>query len=86
MYYVYVLQSQKDGELYTGYTQDLRSRLSEHNNHKNPSTKHRAPFELIYYEAYKNKRDALGREVFLKSGSGKNYIKKQLRYYFENKP
>jgi putative endonuclease len=84
MYYVYVLQSKRDKHLYTGYSEDLRKRLKEHNDGKNASTKHRVPFELIYYEAYTHKLDALGRETFLKSGSGKQYIRKQLHHYFED--
>lgn len=49
------------------------------------TTKH-GHYELIYYEAYLNKQDALGREKFLKGGSGRKYINKQLANYFTNKP
>lgn len=45
------------------------------------STKFRKPLELIYYEAYLNSNDALGREKFLKSGSGHRYLTKQLKNY-----
>jgi len=37
--------------------------------------------KLIYFEAYLNQSDALGREKFLKSGSGHRFIKKQLNNY-----
>jgi len=47
-----------------------------------PATKSRLPMQLIYYEAYTNKKDAKGREKFLKGGSGHMYLKKQLKYYF----
>lgn len=80
-HYVYVLRSLKDGEFYTGSTEDLRSRVNDHNTGKNVSTRKRRPFELIYYEAYRNKHDALGREKFLKSGSGKRFLSKQLRHF-----
>lgn len=66
MFYVYVLKSLKDGDLYTGYTSDLKRRFQEHNNGQNTSTKSRAPFELVYYEAYKNKEEAEKREENLK--------------------
>ena len=66
MYYVYVLKSQIDKKLYYGSTNDLRRRLSEHNQKKNRSTKSRAPFELRYYESYFNEEDARSREWSLK--------------------
>lgn len=81
MYYVYVLHSQRDGKLYTGLTSDLERRLKEHRLGKVISTKSRRPLRLIYYEAHVDRRDAEGREVFLKSGSGKRDLKKQLAHY-----
>jgi predicted GIY-YIG superfamily endonuclease len=57
MYYVYILEN-KEAEsdfIYTGYTNGLKRRLEEHNEGKVESTKHKAPFELVYYEAYKRK-------------------------------
>lgn len=66
MYYVYILKSKKDGKLYTGSTNDLRRRFAEHNKGKVYSTRRRAPFELLYYEAYKAEKDARNREHNLK--------------------
>lgn len=66
MYYVYVLKSEKDDQLYIGYTNDLKRRLKEHNTGENRSTASRIPFELLYYEAYKSSRDAEKRERALK--------------------
>ena len=40
------------------------------------------PWKLIYYEAYLNQHDALGREKYLKSGAGRRFLKAQLRNYF----
>ncbi len=81
-YYVYIIQSLKDLSLYIGFTENLRARLQEHNSAKNISTRLKIPYDLIYFEGYKNKADALGREKFLKSGSGRRYINKQLKHYF----
>ncbi|PIR73737.1 MAG: excinuclease ABC subunit C [Candidatus Moranbacteria bacterium CG10_big_fil_rev_8_21_14_0_10_35_21] len=75
MFYVYVLKSEVDKKLYIGYTDDLKRRISEYNQGKTKSIKHRMPFELIYYEAYKNKTDARKREIELKNNS---YQKEQL--------
>ena len=75
MYYVYVLKSTVDGYLYIGCTDDLKKRFREHNSGKTKSIKHRVPFMLIYYEAYRHKTDARKREIELKKNS---YQKEQL--------
>ena len=74
-YYVYILKSLKDGKFYTGYTNNLKRRLNEHNEGKSLSTKNRAPFELVYWEGCLNSKDAVKREKYLKSSWGKRYIK-----------
>ena len=86
MYYVYVLQSEIDRGIYIGYTADLVSRLRVHNAGKSKSTSSRYPLRLIYYEADVLEEDALGRERFLKSGSGRRYLDKQLHHYFLKSP
>lgn len=81
MFYVYLLQSEKDGKWYTGVASDLRKRLSEHNNGEVFSTKNRGPFRIIYFEACLNSKDAFTRERYLKSGPGKRYLKNRLRRF-----
>jgi putative endonuclease len=81
MYYIYVLRSLIDKQLYTGYTDNLRNRFNLHNKGRVPSTKHRGPFELLYYEACINQQDATAREKFLKTGMGKRYIKNRLKRF-----
>lgn len=81
-YYVYVLISEIDNLFYTGYTRDLRKRLSEHDSGKVNSTRHRRPLKLIYFEGCLNQQDATRREKYLKSGNGKIYLKSRLRNYF----
>ncbi|MBI5045716.1 MAG: GIY-YIG nuclease family protein [Candidatus Niyogibacteria bacterium] len=66
MFYVYILQSLKDKQLYIGYSEDLKRRIQEHDSGKNKSTKYRRPFRLVYYEAYQSKMDAQNRETNLK--------------------
>lgn len=85
MYYVYVLQSHLDHEWYIGFTSDLRRRLIEHNRGDTKSLVYRRPLSLIYYEAYLDKRDATGRERFLKSGSGHRFLKKQLVHFMKER-
>ncbi len=86
MYYVYILHSLKDDSLYTGFTSDLKRRFLQHNNGESKYTKHLRPWRLIYYEAYLIEQDAIRREEFLKSGSGKRYLDKQLGRYFIKYP
>ncbi len=81
MYYTYVLQSKKDEEFYTGFTNDLKLRFEKHNKGLVDSTKHRKPFELIYYEACLDRNDAARREKYLKSYHGKMFIKRRLKSY-----
>ena len=85
MLYVYILRSKIDGKLYIGFTEDLRKRIITHNLKVVKSTKPRAPLELIYYEAYKNREDALRREKLFKTGWGRQYIYKNLNNYFSSK-
>jgi len=84
MYFVYVLQSEKDKKLYIGYTNNVEKRLKEHNNGKVQSTKPRIPLKLIFYEAYLNQKDALRREDYFKSTKGKRTLKIMLKEYFSS--
>lgn len=84
MYYVYILKSKKDGKLYVGCTNNLKRRMLLHNKGKVESTKFRRPFILIYYEAYLNKFDAFAKERWLKTGWGRNYIRRTLKHYFRS--
>lgn len=80
-YYTYILQSQKSGKFYTGYTSDLRKRFKEHNEGKSTYTRSRGPYELIYYEACLNEQDARARELYLKAGKGKRFLKYRLKRF-----
>jgi putative endonuclease len=80
MYFVYVLYSQKDKKLYIGFTKNLDDRIRKHKEGGVNSTRHRIPLELIYYEAFKDKRDATKREYFLKRGRGREFLKKILKH------
>jgi len=81
-FYVYVLLSLKDNEMYTGYTADLRARMRYHEDGLVPSTKNRRPFQLVYFEGCLNQQDATRREKYLKSGNGKIYLRSRLSHFF----
>jgi putative endonuclease len=78
MFYTYIIKSEKDGKIYTGSTKDLRKRLIQHNNGLSTHTKSRGPFKIIYYEACLLENKARSRELYLKSGMGKRYLKNRL--------
>ena len=65
--YTYILRC-SDGSLYTGWTYDLEKRLQAHNSGKGAKyTRSRTPVELVYYEAFERKEEAMSREVGIKS-------------------
>ena len=74
MYYVYSLKC-KDG-YYVGPTDDLKERIDRHTKVHVPATKDRLPVTLEFYFAIKNKYKAFEFEKYLKSGSGRAFIKK----------
>lgn len=80
-YYVYILLSEKDGKFYTGYTENLKLRLEQHNRGEVISTKYRRPLVLIYFEGCLSKEDAMHRERYLKTFYGKMFIKNRLKSY-----
>lgn len=83
MYYIYILKSTIDHQFYTGYTNNLESRIKLHNEGKVRSTANRLPFKLVYYEACLNQQDATHREQYLKTAWGKRYIKSRLKNYLK---
>ena len=75
MYFVYLLQSENDGNYYIGQTNDIKKRLEQHNMGSVKATKHRIPFKLIGYEIYKKRNEARWREYQLKKhGDKKNKL------------
>jgi len=81
MFYTYILQSEVDGNFYTGYTKDLKLRFEQHCKGQVESTKDRGSLKLVYYEACINQTDALKRERYLKTYNGKRFIHKRLKSY-----
>ena len=78
MFYTYVLRSLKNNRLYIGSTNNLAKRLEEHNFGKSTYTKLTRPFILLYQEEYLSRVEAVRRELFLKSGKGREWLKNKL--------
>jgi putative endonuclease len=81
MYYVYVLESIKDGKWYIGHSEDPERRLEEHNSGRTISTKHRRPFKLLYKEPFRTRSEARWQERKWKTGSGHKALEKILESY-----
>ena len=78
MYFVYVLRSLSSDRHYVGYTTDLTQRLGQHHAGITKSTKNRGPWELVYKEAFPTRAEAVRRERQLKSGQGREELKRLL--------
>ena len=78
MWFVYILRSLKDGDLYVGSTNNLRRRLADHNSGEVDSTRHRAPFTMEAYVAVRDKARAIELEKYFKTGSGKAVLLKRI--------
>ena len=83
MYYFYILRSLRNGKLYLGSTPDLKARVKSHTDGKNKATKPNIPYELIYYSAFKSKKDAIDSEQYFKTTAGWKRIHRMLENSFK---
>ncbi|MDD5231664.1 MAG: GIY-YIG nuclease family protein [Candidatus Marinimicrobia bacterium] len=79
MYFVYILQSQKDQGFYIGFTSNLEKRIKEHNAGKTRSLRQRLPMKLIYHEQFQYSKDAKNREKQIKAFKGGNAFHKLIQ-------
>ena len=79
MYYVYIIQSiNNSDEFYTGFSENIDSRLEDHNSGKSLHTSKFRPWKLVYYCAFEEKMKALDFEKYLKTNSGLAFRNKHL--------
>lgn len=84
MHGVYILRSKKDATLYVGYSSDVKKRVEEHQKGRVFTTRNKRPLEVIYCELYKNRKDAMHREKYFKTGWGRAYITRILKNTLKN--
>ena len=77
IYSVYILKC-SNGQFYTGYSSNLPLRLLAHKNGEVHFTKDKLPIRLIYVSYFKKKQLAYDFERYLKSGSGRAFMKRHL--------
>jgi putative endonuclease len=75
-YYVYAISSEKRKYIYVGISDNPNRRVEQHNNGKEKTTKPYLPFKTILVEKYNSRQEARNREKYLKSGIGKDFLRK----------
>lgn len=75
MFYVYAISSLQHNYIYVGLTQNIENRVSRHNNGRERTTRFYKPFQLIYSEAVETRILARKREIYWKSGIGKEKLR-----------
>ncbi|MBV5313428.1 MAG: GIY-YIG nuclease family protein [Prolixibacteraceae bacterium] len=75
MYFTYVLYSSTFNKIYVGQTCDLNQRLETHNGIENTGwTSHFQPWEMIYFEEFTSRTEAIKRENSLKTARGRMFV------------
>ena len=87
MFYTYVLlcEVKNKTNFYIGYCEDLKKRFNDHLEHKVDTTKKFDKIKLVYYEACLDKTDARKREIQLKTGFGRGYLKRRLQSFLNSR-
>ncbi len=75
MFYVYVIRSLKNGNLYKGSTEDIEKWLNQHNLGKVSSAKGHRPWVMVHFEKFETRAEAVAREKYWKSGVGREYLR-----------
>ncbi len=76
--FVYVINSLSRNYIYVGLTNSLSRRIAQHQAGREKTTTPYRPFELVHTEEFPNRVEARAREKYLKSGIGKEWIKKNI--------
>lgn len=76
MYWVYAIKSLGRNYIYVGLTSDIDARFARHTRGRNKTTAPYAPFALLYKEKFPDRQTARKQEKYLKSGIGKEFLKK----------
>ena len=78
MFYAYVIRSIHTGYLYKGHCENLKIRITQHNAGMTESIRPYIPFELVYWEEFETRGEAIKREKYFKTAAGRRFLKKKL--------
>ena len=79
VYFVYILESLKDGSYYVGSTNDIKDRVLRHNQGRTKYTKAKRPWELVYNEEFPDRSSAMKRENEIKRHKRRAFIEDLIR-------
>ncbi|HOW25064.1 MAG TPA: GIY-YIG nuclease family protein [Bacteroidales bacterium] len=83
-YYTYVLLSLKSQKTYVGQTHDLEERVKAHNEGRSSYTRGRGPWELVYFEEFFTRAEAMEREKYFKTGKGREFLKDKIEVHWSD--
>ena len=78
MFYTYILKSTAHTKIYIGQTSNLERRIWAHENGLSPWSKKWGPWVLVHSEEFVTRSEAMAREKFLKTGTGRDWIKNNI--------
>jgi putative endonuclease len=79
-HFVYIIQSEKDNTFYKGYSENVNTRLEQHNRAESHYTSYKTPWKLVYFEELPTKHEALIREKQIKRYNA-DYLRKLIREF-----
>ena len=86
MFFAYVIQSEIDGSLYKGHSEDLQRRLQQHNSGKTKSIKSKIPYILIYSEEFLTREESIKRDKYFKTAAGRRFLNSKLSFNIQKFP
>ncbi len=78
MFHAYVIKSLSQEYFYKGHCENIEVRIKQHNSGKTVSIRQYAPFELVYFETFETREEAVKREKYFKSAAGRRFLKSKL--------
>ncbi len=78
-FYTYVIYSKNYNRLYKGHCENIEKRIIQHNKGFTKSTKPFIPWDLIYFEEFKTREEAIKRERYFKTAAGRRFLKKKIK-------
>ena len=82
MYYVYIIESTSSGKWYYGFSENLEQRILDHQTNRAKHTRFKGPWKLIFKMCFREKKEALLFEKYLKKVRNKEFIKTKFSKYF----
>ncbi len=77
-FFAYVIKSIDHDFFYKGHCENIEERLKQHNSGTTKSIKKYIPFQLVYFEIFPTRDEAIEREKYFKSAAGRRFIKSKL--------